>query len=78
MFATGKPQIGEIKGEFQINKAKKMCKAATCPGVLTLPVCHENYGDFKKQMVELLAKVQKCGKYYKEKEASAGIAFLCH
>ena len=43
MFATGKPQIGEIKVDFHTNKAKKMPKAATCPGVLTLPVCHENY-----------------------------------
>ena len=50
MFATGKPQIGEIKVDFHTNKAKKMPKAATCPGLLTLPVCHENYGDFKKQM----------------------------
>ena len=50
MFATGKPQIGEIKVDFHTNKAKKMPKAETCPGVLMLPVCHENYGDFKKQM----------------------------
>ena len=50
MFATGRPQIGEITVEFHSEKFKKMPKAATCPRVLTLPVCHHTYDDFKKQM----------------------------
>ena len=50
MFATGRPQIGEIKVEFHTDKSKVMPKAATCPRVLTLPVCHHTYDDFKKQM----------------------------
>jgi hypothetical protein len=50
MFATGRPQISEIKVEFQNDKTKMMPKAATCPKVLTLPVCHNTYDDFKKQM----------------------------
>ena len=50
MFATGRPQIGDIKVEFHSDKCKKMPKAATCPRVLTLPVCHQTYDDFKKQM----------------------------
>ena len=50
MFATGRPQIGEIKVEFHSDKSKKMPKPATCPSILTLHVCHQTYDDFKKQM----------------------------
>ena len=47
MFATGKPQFSEMKVDFHTNKAKCLRQQH---GVLTLPVCHENYGDFKKKM----------------------------
>ena len=50
MFATGKPQIGDMAVEFHNDTTRKMPKASTCSAVLTLPVCHVTYEDFKKQM----------------------------
>ena len=66
MFATGKPQIGEIKVDFHTNKAKKMPKAETCPGVLMLPVCHENYGDLKNKWTTLCGMNLKDFTWFKE------------
>ena len=49
-FVTGKPEIAEIKVEFQNDKTKAMPKASTCGKVITLPVCHLTSSEFGKQM----------------------------
>ena len=50
MFVRGKPEMDEFYVRFHRDKSKLMPTASTCSSVLTLPIGHETYDAFKKQM----------------------------